>query len=206
MDKKILGIISYDFAEGVKDSFDSFPEEQECINKVLASGNTDIFDEAPVILSCCTNDLQAVEEFDIQNIPTTSGELNHFISDNDKSCNENNISERLEPISTTTPISVPTKTISKRRINTEKLGVQLSEARETFQAIEEQNVQIMKSLARNMQMQAEASFKLVDAALIIAENDRKRNDIIERMIENDRVRNVLLESLTRILENLLPRR
>lgn len=28
MDKKILGIIGYDFAEGVTNSFDSFPEEQ----------------------------------------------------------------------------------------------------------------------------------------------------------------------------------
>lgn len=28
MDKKILGVIGYDFAEGVTNSFDSFPEEQ----------------------------------------------------------------------------------------------------------------------------------------------------------------------------------
>lgn len=51
-------------------------------------------------------------------------------------------------------------------------------------------------------MQAEAASKLADAALIIAENDRKRNDILDKMIENDRVRNVLLESLIRILERL----
>lgn len=51
-------------------------------------------------------------------------------------------------------------------------------------------------------MQAEAASKLADAALIIAENDRRRNDIWDKMIENDRVRNVLLESLIRILERI----
>lgn len=55
-------------------------------------------------------------------------------------------------------------------------------------------------------MQAEAASKLADAALIIAENDRRRNDIFDKMVENDRVRNVLLESLIRILENSSPRR
>lgn len=53
-----------------------------------------------------------------------------------------------------------------------------------------------------MQTQAEAASKLADAALIIAENDRRRNDILDKMIENDRVRNVLLESLIRILERI----
>lgn len=55
-------------------------------------------------------------------------------------------------------------------------------------------------------MQAEAASKLANAALIIAENDRRRNDIFDKMVENDRVRNVLLESLIRILENSSPKR
>ncbi|XP_032687046.1 uncharacterized protein LOC116851588 [Odontomachus brunneus] len=102
LDKKILGIIGYAFAEGVDNSVDSFPEEQENINELLASGNTNILDKVPVILSCRSDNVYKMNN--IQDSPTISG------------------------------------------INTDRLGVQFAEARETFQAIEQQIAQTMDIL------------------------------------------------------------
>ncbi|XP_036144484.1 uncharacterized protein LOC118646204 [Monomorium pharaonis] len=72
MDKKILGIIGYDF-EGVNNSIDSFPEEQEFANEVLAAGNSEILDRAPIVISCRAENENAII-FNEDN-PTTSGEL-----------------------------------------------------------------------------------------------------------------------------------
>ncbi|XP_036144485.1 uncharacterized protein LOC118646205 [Monomorium pharaonis] len=112
-----------------------------------------------------------------------------------------------EEIENTPPVPTPMKKIARRkRISTERIGVQFSEAREVFQAIEAQNANTMNVLAQSTQLQAEAASKLADAALMMAENDKRRNDIFERMVEYDRVRNVLLDSLTRILETSLSRK
>lgn len=56
-----------------------------------------------------------------------------------------------------------------------------------------------------MQLQVDSTAKLADAVHLMAQNDSRRNDIMERMVENDRERNLLLASLTRLLEKTLPK-
>lgn len=62
-----------------------------------------------------------------------------------------------------------------------------------------------------MQQQADSTVKFADAINLMAENDRRRNDILEmmiqndrnileRMLENDKKRNVLLANLTELLK------
>jgi len=74
----------------------------------------------------------------------------------------------------------------------------------------------VQALARSMQQQADSTAKFADTIALMAENETKRNDILERivennhaifqrMIENDRERNVLLSTLTRLLETTLPK-
>lgn len=208
LEKKILGIIGYDYVEGVQESYDSFPEEQINAIELLSEGNKEILDAAPIAISCRedTIDSDAVRDIDI---PASQPIQIEFV--NETEAPRNLYVETMEPTNKRSE-NIMTSTSEdnsrnitelgrkgiKRKINNERLGNQLSEARKVFQQMEQQNIDTMK-------LQVDSTAKLADAVHLMAQNDSRRNDIMERMVENDRERNLLLASLTRLLEKTLPK-
>ncbi|KMQ92276.1 hypothetical protein RF55_7761 [Lasius niger] len=181
LDKRILGIIGHDYVQGLSNVPDSFPEEHNNAIEELSAGNTIILNDAPAPIIIA--ELPQETNIDLtENYADIQYDIENFNAINENEIQDENVIQDASSsscIPSTSQENTGRKRKRTRSVSTERLGVQLADAREAFEEIADKHAEAMKTLSEAMKLQAEATCQLSNAVDRMARNEERQTKLIE---------------------------